>query len=363
MITGPMVQTYLLGSALAKNNWEVHFISYAPDNRRGPTDHESFQIHWIPKRRFLPLINFIRLIKTLYVVHPDLCYQRGRDILTGIAGLYCMLFDARFIFASAGEDGVERKKYRKQLDRKRRSLIKRIVLLPEAFINDVVTEFGLKASQTVFVQTAHQLERLKRVWGKSGKIVRSGHPLPELRQRQTPIKILWIGSVKQIKRPDVFVELAKLCDGLGCEFWLAGQIVDARYEWISDESSLPQNMKYLGAIPFEQSASLIGEAHLLMNTTAAGFEGFPNAFIQAWIGGTLTLSIHCDPDGVISSNDIGLVTEDLEEHKRFIERCVSDLNYWRKRSASALAFGRTFYTIDKAISEIETEYEQILPES
>ncbi|MEE9377068.1 MAG: glycosyltransferase [Candidatus Lokiarchaeia archaeon] len=45
------------------------------------------------------------------------------------------------------------------------------------------------------------------------------------------------------------------------------------------------------------------KASLLINTSSV--EGFPNAFIQAWMYKTPVISLNVDPDGVISNYNLG----------------------------------------------------------
>jgi glycosyltransferase involved in cell wall biosynthesis len=45
------------------------------------------------------------------------------------------------------------------------------------------------------------------------------------------------------------------------------------------------------------------QAKCLVSTSTT--EGFPNSFVQAFMGGTPVVSLHVDPDGILSKYDIG----------------------------------------------------------
>ncbi|MBL7962189.1 hypothetical protein JNL27_18335, partial [bacterium] len=89
-ITGPMVQTYLIGSELKRRGWDVHYIAYSKEGKDNFSEsHEGMTVHWIRHRQFLPLLQYRKIRKVLTSINADYHYQRGRDILTGFVARYC----------------------------------------------------------------------------------------------------------------------------------------------------------------------------------------------------------------------------------------------------------------------------------
>lgn len=353
-ITGPMVQTYLLGKELLKRGWEVHYLAYSKQGKAGTEENfEGLTVHWIQHRKFLPLLSYFQILRNLKKINASYYYQRGRDILTGITALYCRRYGQKFIWASAGESGVERGKYINQLKKKKRSLLKKMPLWIEARMNDWICEYGIENTDRIIVQTVYQGEQLKKNFGKDSIVIKSGHPVPKIIERTKPFKVLWIGSIKQVKRPESFLQLAEMCQDLDCEFWMAGQMVDQRFSPMikSAVSKLPK-FKFLGAVPFDQSQHLISQAHVLINTTDEGYEGLPNAFVQAWLAGTVTVSLHCDPDKVISKYNLGMKCTTLNEIRSTLSYWFNNQN-WDVLSSGCKEYAQTHFSLNIVAQNFE----------
>lgn len=353
-ITGPMVQTYLLGKALLNRGWNVHYISFSKSGNRGMENFEGLNVHWLPYRNFSVLPQYFDIQKLLKIIRPGFCYQRGRDPLTGIAARYCRRHSAVFTWASAGESGVLPLKYRNALAQKKKSIFKKCLLYPLAFIHDVITEYGIRKAHHIIVQTDYQRNQLREQFGRDSTVIKSGHPVPEPVQRNLPLKILWIGSIKPVKQPELFIRLAELCSTLSCEFIMAGQIPDPDYqnEILKKVQSVP-NLRYTGPVPFHESQSLISGAHILVNTTVKDYEGLPNAFVQAWLTGTVTASLESDPDGVIESHLLGIRAGSLEKLHEFIRQIHDYPEKFETYSRNAREFAVKHFSIDSIATQVE----------
>lgn len=353
-ITGPMVQTYIIGKELSNRNWEVHYVAYNKSGMHGYMMHEGLHVHWIKARRYLPMLSLPSVWMALIRINPDVLYQRGRDILTGLMALYGLMYGKRTLWASAGETGVERKKYASQQNRQKGNFIRRWVLQIEALINDTICNFGMRRTDQMIVQTAYQQQRLLVTYARSSTIIKSGHPLPPPVQRALPIKVLWISSIKPVKRVDLFLDLADMCKNEPIEFWIAGQIVhEETGHKMQERIAKMNNIRYLGAVPFEQSSALIASSHILVNTTEIGYEGLPNAFVQAWLAGTVTLSLHTDPDAVIMKNDLGYVNPGLVHLKETILRFIFEFAVWHRQSNACRQYAEENYSVVSIVNQIE----------
>lgn len=360
VITGVMVQSYLLGKALARRGWEVHAVASAqvaknPDRRDGMT------LHWYPFRRFLPLGNFFLVWRLLARSGTATYYQRGRDIWTGVIALYCLFSGSRFIWASAGETGLERWKYVRQLLKKRRAWWVYLLLLPEAFIHDALVHYGMSRAHLVIVQTASQQNRFTQTFKRKSIIIQSGHELPKDGSRAFPLKILWIGSIKAVKQPGVFVELARRCEGMACEFWMAGQDADAGLaEEVRRAAKSVADFRFLGPVAFEESGNLIARAHVLVNTTLEGYEGIPNAFVQAWLAGTVVLTLQANPDGVVTRQRLGYQCHDVDEMVLHLQRWIKRPEEWQELSESCRQYGQDHFSIETIAARLEQVIRSVL---
>ncbi len=353
-ITGPMVQTYLLGKALMKRGWNVQYISFSKSGKRGTEIYEGLTVYWLPYRNFSVLPQYFQIQKILSKINPGFCYQRGRDPLTGFAARYCLCHSAVFTWASAGESGVLTRKYRNAFAQKKKSILKKCLLYPLAFIHDVITEYGIRNAHHIIVQTDYQRNQLREQFDRDGTVIKSGHPLPEPAQRNLPLKILWIGSIKPVKQPELFIRLADLCKRLNSEFIMAGQIPDPDYEKeIKTKIKTLPNLRYIGPVPFQESQSLISGSHILVNTTVKNYEGLPNAFVQAWLAGTVTASLESDPDGVIEKHQLGVRSGSLEKMYEFILQIHDQPEKFESLSRNAREFAIRNFSIDSIASQVE----------
>jgi glycosyltransferase involved in cell wall biosynthesis len=70
------------------------------------------------------------------------------------------------------------------------------------------------------------------------------------------------------------------------------------------------NVEYLGGQTQDQVNAVLAQSDLLVCTS--DYEGFANTFIQAWLRRVPVVSLHVDPDGLLSRTGLGIVshTED-----------------------------------------------------
>lgn len=353
-ITGPMVQTYLLGKEFHRRGWAVEYVTYSRQGKDGLTEiHENLKVRWVGYRRFLPLLNYWKIRRALAEADADFYYQRGRDILSGVTHDHCRHYGKKFIWASAGESGVEKDKYMTRLKRRHRPFYRFMPLWIEAKLNDRICNRGIKNADHLLVQTVYQKERLRETYGRDSVVIKSGHPVPDRIERQAPFKALWIGSIKKVKRPELFLELAEMCKDLECEFWMAGQMVDESYRAMIEKATrtLPR-FRYLGPIPFLKSQETIAKAHILVNTTDDGYEGLPNAFVQAWLAGTVVLSRHADPDGGVTKEQTGFVDSNMQAMANHLREMTLNMSVWELKSSNAISYGLRTFTLDQIAGEI-----------
>lgn len=325
--TGPMVQFYLIGKELASRGWKISHVVSSRNYKAGMIEeHEGMSIHYLLHYRYGELIGFRSFLKKLKEVNADIYYQRGRASMTGMTAYFARRNGKKFIWSSAGEGGIARAKYmREQL--KKKSGIRKVVLFPYFWLQDRVYEYGIRKADIIFAQTKYQLTKLKKEFGRDGIVFRSGHPIPDINVIEKPVPpvILWIGSIKKVKQPELFLELAKRLSAENVLFVMVGRLLDDNYrESIMLQNKEQNNFHYIGEIPFDKTSEYFFKASLLVNTTADGYEGLPNAFIQAWLHCTPVVSLYADPDDIIKKHKIGYQTGDFEIMVEKVRQLIGD---------------------------------------
>ena len=136
--------------------------------------------------------------------------------------------------------------------------------------------------------------------------------------------VVWIGNFKLVKRPEIFVRLAEELRHLpDVRFAMAGRAGNERtHGALHAKIRALGNLEYLGELSHDQVNELLGRAHCLVNTSDS--EGFSNTFIQAWMRGTVVLSLNADVDGVLASGDLGYLAGSFDKLRAQLERLVAD---------------------------------------
>jgi glycosyltransferase involved in cell wall biosynthesis len=357
-ITGPMVQTYLLATGLARRGWTVEYVATTHSEPAGTTEtHEGVTVHYVRAGRFFEVGSACAVAKKLRSIQADVFYQRGRSTLTGITARAARRCGAKFIWASSGESGVRRAKYVGERLAKKRGW-RRFVLRPLYAWADRLYESGIEQADTVLVQTDRQREALKLAFGRDSIVFKSGHPVPPesaLEKPQPPV-VLWLGSVKPAKQPQLFLDLAVRCADLNGRFLLVGRMEDAGWRSrLSEVASQNSKFSFRDEVPFDEASALVAEASVLVNTTVPDYEGLPNVFIQAWLHGVPVVSLHADPDRVLEREQIGFRADTFE-------KLVEHTSFLLTHSAEREAMGRqarSYAEREFGMERILTQFEEI----
>lgn len=219
--------------------------------------------------------------------------------------------------------------------------------------------FGLKRADLVFSQTLQQQRMLKERMGVDSVIVPNGFSIDQKVQFNRKKTILWVGRCVKVKRPHLFVELAKRLPEHSfvmimppySEFESEAFKVDAE-RYINEAKSLP-NMTFTGYVPFAKIQQYYNEARIFVNTST--LEGFPNAFIQACLGGTPIASLNVDPDEFITKNQLGVCCrDDFEKLVTFVASFTDE---------EMVTFGenaRAYVTKHHDIKQMGQQYERAI---
>ena len=312
--TGPMVQMYLIGRELVHRGWKVGHVVSSRNSKAGLVEeYEGMFVYYLPYHRYGELIGFRGFLNKLKEVNADIYYQRGRSPMTGMTAFYSKKNKKKFIWSSAGEGGMARDKYMNE-QLKKKSAIRKLLLYPYFWLQDRVYEYGIRNADIVFAQTEYQLNELKKEYGRDGILFRSGHPVPDIdvMEKTNPPMVLWIGTIKEVKQPELFLDLARRLSKEKAVFYMIGHMSDEKYkEQIISQENEQKSFHYIGEVPFDKTSGWFSKASLLINTTSNDYEGLPNSFIQAWVYGVPVVSLHSDPDDFIKKNKIGYQTGDF----------------------------------------------------
>jgi glycosyltransferase involved in cell wall biosynthesis len=253
-------------------------------------------------------LDTLRLYRALRRIRPDAIIQFVGCAHTGIAAFYALRHRCKMVWRVSSDRSVEPERSRWWALGRR---IERCFL-----------EFGIRHAPLIAAQTEYQRQQLAQNFQRRGVVVlRNFHPLPRPVERERAshwvesgdLLIVWVANLKPLKNPAAFVRLARaLSDQPRMRFVMLGRAMgdDSWTRALLADIAATANIRYLGERPQHDVNALLAHASLLVNTS--DYEGFSNTFIQAWMRGVPVVSLHVDPDALLSQARLGVVTHDEE---------------------------------------------------
>jgi glycosyltransferase involved in cell wall biosynthesis len=151
--------------------------------------------------------------------------------------------------------------------------------------------YGLRHSNAIVAQNADQIAACKRAFQRDATLIKSCYLPPYTAGSDPEGKILWVSTMRRLKQPEAFMELARMFPQY--QFKMvggAGAKAEERsyFESLKGQASYLPNLEFAGFIPYAEIDSHFDQASIFINTSE--FEGFPNTFLQAWARGIPTVS-------------------------------------------------------------------------
>jgi glycosyltransferase involved in cell wall biosynthesis len=168
------------------------------------------------------------------------------------------------------------------------------------------------------------------------------------------VTVAWIGAVKEVKQPGLFLELARRLAEEKAEFVMAGRMADAKYRAaVTEAEKQRKNFRYLGEVPFSDTAGFFSRAGIVVSTTVRAAEGLPNVFIQAWLHGAPVVSLHDDPDGAMAEQGIGYRAGSLDAMEKKVRDLIRDPVLRSDMGEKARTFAAGEYGLDRVVDRFE----------
>ncbi len=320
---GAEVQQLLLGRELMKRQAFVVFIVRGDggpivEQRDGliliKTAPQGTGVRWI--RRFHP--HLTSLWKAMGLARADIYSTRGAKVESGVVAGYCRLHGKGYIHSLAHDhDCAPDTPHELVSPLKRR-----------------IYGLAIKSADCILAQTQHQVDLLQRGFGVTATIFpnlvpegehadRKGQTVASQESGSEHKPLLWIGAIKPVKRPHLFLEMAKAFPRYRFQMIGFGKkedpAADEYFQGIQEQARSMTNVEFLGFVPFARTNDYYRNASLLVST--AETEGFPNTHLQAFASETPVVAF-CDPDNIIENQNLGRVVGSLGELKSTIEELM-----------------------------------------
>jgi len=269
----------------------------------------------------------------------DIYYQNCGEYVTGQVALWCRQHGRGFVYSVASDPDCDRR-------------------LPEMHTvrERVLYRYGLAHADRVVVQTRRQQEMLWTQFSRDSVVI----PMPcsgpseeeyaiSQRQPRDTRRVLWVGRICEVKRPDRLLDLAEACPDL--EFDLVGPAAETEYgRGICDRARQVSNVTWHGPVSREGVSAFYQKAKVMCCTSS--FEGFPNTFLEAWSWGVPVVSTF-DPDHLITERGLGRVGGGVSELAAGIREMLDAPARWRAASQAARQYYLERHTPEKTMGQFE----------
>ena len=308
-VGGAELQQVLLAKELKTRGYRITFITYGKN--LGEIEKVS-GIEIVPayNRNDVNNLNFLRKVLCIWQrmkeVDADIYFHRAGS--PGITSIFGKLHQKKVITLIASDSQVSGEVITKK------SIIAN-------FLIKIGNWFDIKLSATVISQNNFQKSKLKNRFKVNSIIIRNAINIP-LQTNNKPIYILWVGTIRSIKQPALFLKIAEHFPGY--KFLMIGGKSESPelFQEIKNATDKISNLEFRGFVPHNEIFDCYKKAILLVNTSK--IEGFPNVFLEAWIHSIPVISLNVDPDGVISKYKLGYHSKNFEKMIEDIRTLIKD---------------------------------------
>jgi glycosyltransferase involved in cell wall biosynthesis len=300
VIGGAEVQQVQLAELLKSEGHEISVVTLdngQPDeqNLDGIKVYKAYSPHaGLPGLRFFhPRLTL--LWRAIARADADIYYTRCAGMLAAVLSVFTHKRNKKFIYAGASDKDFIPGEL---LIRHRR--------------DKALYEYGLRRADAILVQSDKQKRLLGENYGLDGTVIPNffKEPAAEL-SPQSRHHVLWVGTFRRIKRPELFLELARANPDTSFEMVGGPDSADpSLFEQMREKAAQIPNLKFYGFLPFAEAERRFDACKVFVNTSIT--EGFPNTFLQAMRRGIPIVSF-VDLDGRISNDGIGECVENVEE--------------------------------------------------
>lgn len=282
-----------------------------------------------------------RLWAAMTRANADLYYQRAAGIETGQVALWCYLHRRKFIFGAANDSDCDSSLYALR-----------------SWKEKALCRIGLRLADAVTAQTKTQQDLFRRNMGLSTVLIRNCgweiHNNASYEASSIPhdvsIRVLWVGRISKQKRFEWLLDIAEQCPEITFDVVGASNRDSEYASVLTRRASEIPNAQMHSRVPHIEMAKYYQHSCVLCCTSA--YEGFPNTFLEAWSCGIPVVSTF-DPDGVIATNGLGFVAQDVGGIVVRLREIIRSPETWLRASKAVRQYYLAHHTPEKCLPLLE----------
>jgi glycosyltransferase involved in cell wall biosynthesis len=340
-VGGAELQQALLARALARLGYRVSMICMDHGQENGLVIDDVTVYTAYGPNEGMPGLRFFHprlsaIWRCMKQADSDIYYQRGAGMLTGVVAKFCTRHSRLSIFAGASNDDFVKPtpKLRNVRDR-------------------WIYQYGLRNASSIFVQNREQKKMLHENYSRESQLLANGYLPPGTIANDANGYILWVSTLRPVKRPQLFLELARALPAY--QFVMVGgpgHGHQALYDSISDEAEQIQNLKFIGFVPYSEIDTWFDRARLVVNTSLA--EGFPNTFLQSWARAMPAVSFVDSGARLQDGGEVEIHCDSLGDMIRESTEFMENDELWLERGKVVKAHFEKEHSIDHFVSKFQS---------
>lgn len=268
-------------------------------------------------------------------IDADVYCHAGSGVEVGAYGLICRLLRRRFLFFIASSADLWEPYGKVEGSLK--------WLFP----------LGVQLAHEVVCRSSEQQDRLHSQYGRTGVLIRTGHPLPPTRGVSKSY-VLWVGRGNPLKQPEMFLDLAVRLPHHRFVMVLAHENAHSDLlQRVKARAVMLSNLDFYEDVPWSKIDNYFAGARVFVNTST--YEGFPNTFVQAALHGTPVVSWRVDPDQLLSTRQLGLCAgESFDRLVSLVQGLCESEAGWHILSQSVERYASTHHLLLASVDALRT---------
>ena len=293
---GAQTQVYYISKALAEdNNFEVHF-SVADFGQTDFEIYNNIKLHKTFRLTDNIFRKTVKLIKSLKKTDAETYIFRSADIGVAFAVFWIKkILKKQTLYMLASDVEISRKRHKKF----------------SGFLTAFSMNYVYKNADIITSQTTQQALLLKKYRNrKPDAVIKNIYPEKQKHKINNKEKdtILWVGRLTKIKKPELFLDLAKQFPDE--KFVMIAPTAVNKKEYgihIIKKIEKIKNIRYLKYIAPLQIVDYYRKAKIYI--LSSDFEGFPNTMAEAMQAECPILSYNVNPDNILNKYRCGFCAD------------------------------------------------------